>query len=92
MSNSMKRKYKPKPFWCANLGKHLVEIPIKDARSVCQDVQLYWRGPLSGHWYEVAPPRTIRHHVQAGHSINSLFKLTDTYAVEVVPPKPEYDG
>ena len=87
-----KRVYKPKPFWCAALGKHLVEIPTKDAHSVCQDVQLYWRGALSGHWYAVASPRAIRYYVQGGHSIGSLLGGVNAYAVEVVPPKPEYDG
>ena len=82
--------YKPKPFWCAALGKHLLEIPHEDIIYMCQDVQVYWKGPVSGTWFTGLHPDIYKQIRERVGSVSTVIGRNVQWAVEVAPPKPEY--
>jgi len=83
-------------FWSNTLGKYLLEIPLEDAISMCQDVQVYWKGPISGHWHTGLHPDMYKQIGERGGSVATVIErnvqwANVQWAVEVAPPKPEYE-
>lgn len=88
-----------KPFWCGELGKHLMPISVEHADSICQDVQLYWTlgsGRSQPYWRQdhTTPEeyRRILMGAEEDWKFHPARWLEHINAIEVDIGRPEYES